>query len=82
MSKSQVKTAIFLCKVEKEKKSSKKLKKGVDIWVQIWYYNWAPLREGSEKRTLKIKQRQKKGPDNSSFKLGKTDKNKTLVLFV
>ena len=48
MSKSVQKSRRFLCKVEKGKKSLKKCKKGVDKRVQIWYYNWAPLRKGSE----------------------------------
>ena len=46
------------------KKILKKLKKSVDKWVWLWYYNRAPLRKGAlgvpkrHERTLKIKQRQ------------------------
>jgi len=47
MSKRGIKNGKNLCKVEKEEKSLKKWKKGVDKRVRIWYYIWAPLRKGS-----------------------------------
>ena len=48
MSKRGIKKGKILCKVEKEEKSLKKWKKGVDKRAWIWYYIWAPLRKGSE----------------------------------
>ena len=45
-----------MTKIQKVKKYLKKVKKVLDKGEKICYYNWAPLRKGSD-RTLKIKQR-------------------------
>lgn len=72
------KGCLFYKKINKNHQKRKKVKKVVDKGEKIWYYNQAPLRKGSEERTLKIKQRlTKKDPTiQVEKKLGKTEKNK------